>query len=302
MPFFREQPKPRAEPQSATSKISSIAAPVTPARPPSIEMIGIGRIGRALAYALHEQSGIGNRVLLQGTVDDGRRNPRDPVSDPAARYKSHPTLVVALVVLREQGAPPEAEQTILAARAAGARVLAILTHPVFPDQGFIPDSLRSIRFQADMTVVVPEYPDISLLRCLLNVYRTAIGDSSSEDGRLDIPIGCDYLDVRYTFDRTRGATIGVGIATGPGRIRRAAFQAIRAVGQLELFAAAGTLVVVAGAASLEMIELVHAMRAVQAVTSGAARPTLAPHIDERMGDVVRVTIVTARSKRPIHLI
>ncbi|MFA8370859.1 cell division protein FtsZ [Burkholderia thailandensis] len=258
----------------------------------SVHIVGVGKVGGGLAAGLYYRLDIdGGITFQQATTDGGLSGGVTPVAGHAPFEGAN-----AVIVIAATGEPDALRVSAIvsaAARAAGARVVALLAQPSMPPGSLVRTVAPELARCADAVVFVPESPHPSVLHCLVNVYLTAMRGAQPASPEWRVPTGSDFLDVREAFSGTTGAVIGVGEGSGPDRIKDAARQAILDIGSARLSMASGLLVMVAGAETLRLREVAAAVYAVCEATTGDAASVLAAHYDDRLGDMVRITVVVA---------
>ncbi|WP_246792977.1 cell division protein FtsZ [Burkholderia perseverans] len=261
-----------------------------------IDVVGIGRIGAAIARAMHR---------WPGSFDPGRqRAGLAPIQTPTTDFADGPEReasragirsapVFLLTAAREPDALAAGLRASAAQRAAGKRIIVLLLHPPEPERAVVQHATAHLAAEVDAIVVVPEYPHLSLLDCIVRAYRTAFGAGLNGQGAAAMPSGSEFLDLRAVFDGTRRADLGMGLASGAGRIFLATDAAIDAIGEGTLSAAEGVLVIVSGAETLRLAEVASALYQVHALTRANTQAVLAAHYDERMAADVRVIVIAA---------
>ncbi|WP_240154513.1 MULTISPECIES: cell division protein FtsZ [unclassified Burkholderia] len=261
---------------------------------PVSDLVGVGRIGAALARALARHTS--SRAVAQlngdrdaGTLSDATLRRAQPGPD----LGSQPDLVFLLIASGEPRALQLGENVGAARRAIGLRTVAIVMHGAAADRETVQSATAGLAAVVDAIVVTPEFPHLSVLDSLLQIYRTATGGDPARGRKVAMPAGSEFLDVRGVFKAGRRGVVGVGFAAGPERIFQATSDAIEAVSETSLSTASGMLVIVGGAETLRLGEVASALYQVHARTRGDAEAVLASHYDERMGGLVRVTVVAA---------
>ncbi|BCQ52376.1 cell division protein FtsZ [Burkholderia sp. Ap-962] len=259
-----------------------------------IELVGVGRIGSAIARALQRRM---NSRGLERLEREGagwqRKGARELAAAPPSGDSASSDLAFLFIAAGEPGALDLAETAGAAARASGARIVALVMHPPLPDRAALQDATASLAAKVDAIVVTPEYPHLTLLDCIVRAYRAAVGERPTRASASAMPAGSEFLDLRSAFHGAGRASLGSGLASGPERILEAATDAVDELGDIALHAASGILVIVAGAETLRLAEVASALYQVHARTRGDAQAVLAAHYDERMGHAVRVIVVAA---------
>lgn len=258
-----------------------------------VHIVGVGEVGGGLVAGLYYRLGVDDGITFQqvaatnGALSDGGQVVVGHVPFEGAS---------AVIVIAATGEPDALRVSAVvseAARAAGARVVALLAQPPMPPGNLVRAVATDLARCADAVVFVPESPHPSVLHCLVDVYLMAMHGARSPSQKWRMPTGSDFLDVREAFSGATGAVIGVGEGSGPDRIKGATQQAIDDIGSARLSMAAGLLLMVSGAATLRLREVAAAAYAVCEMTTGDAASVLAAHYDDRLGETVRVTVIIA---------
>ncbi len=261
---------------------------------PVSDLVGVGRIGAALARALVKHTNSRPIGLSNGDLDGnalGGATLRQ--AQPGPDLESQPDLVFLLIASGEPRALQLGENVGAARRAIGLRTVAIVMHGAAADRETVQSATAGLAAVVDAIVVTPEFPHLSVLDSLLQIYRTATGGDLTRSRKVAMPAGSEFLDVRGVFKAGRRGVVGVGFAAGPERIFQATSDAIEAASEISLSTASGILVIVCGAETLRLGEVASALYQVHARTRGDTEAVLASHYDERMGGLVRVTVVAA---------
>ncbi|WP_304993496.1 cell division protein FtsZ [Burkholderia plantarii] len=261
---------------------------------PVSDLVGVGRIGAAFARALARHAS--SRAIAQS---NGERD-ADTLSDatlrraqPGPDLESQRDLVFLLIASGEPRALQLGENVGAARRAIGLRTVAIVMHGAAADRETVQSATAGLAAVVDAIVVTPEFPHLSVLDALLQIYRTATGGDPTGRRKVAMPAGSEFLDVRGVFKAGRRGVLGAGFAAGPERIFQATSDAIEATSEMSLSTASGILVIVSGAETLRLGEVASALYQVHARTRGDTEAVLASHYDDRMGGLVRVTVVAA---------
>ncbi|UWX75480.1 cell division protein FtsZ [Burkholderia gladioli] len=258
------------------------------------DLVGVGRIGAALARALARHTS--SRSTPQSNGDRGAYAIADAAllrALPVPDLESRPDLVFLLIASGEPRALQLGENVGAARRAIGLRTVAIVMHGATAGRETVQSATAGLAAVVDAIVVAPEFPHWTVLDSILQIYRTAARGNSTETGKVAMPAGSEFLDVRGVFKAGRHGVLGVGLAAGPERIFQATSDAIEAASEMSLSTASGILVIVSGAETLRLGEVASALYQVHAQTRGDAEAALASHYDERMGAFVRVVVVSA---------
>ncbi len=262
---------------------------------PVSDLVGVGRIGAALARALARHAS--SRAIAQSNGDRDADTLSDATlrrAQPGPDLESQPDLVFLLIASSEPRALQLGENVGAARRAIGLRTVAIVMHGAAADRETVQRATAGLAAVVDAIVVTPEFPHLSVLDSLLQIYRTATrGDPGGGSRKVAMPAGSEFLDVRGVFKAGRRGVVGVGFAAGPERIFQATSDAIEAASETSLSTASGLLVIVSGAETLRLGEVASSLYQVHARTRGDTEAVLASHYDERMGGLVRVTVVAA---------
>ncbi|WP_186045801.1 cell division protein FtsZ [Burkholderia gladioli] len=273
---------------------SVIPMPHEPAGVSAIDLAGVGRIGAAIASALQRlMDSRGLERLEREGAGWWQRAARELPAGVAAGDRAGADLRFLFISATEPGALELAERASAAVRAGGARVVAIVMYPPLPDRAAVQNATAKLAAEVDAIVVMPDYPHLTLLDCIVRAYRAAVGERPTRASASAMPAGSEFLDLRSAFHGAGRASLGSGLASGPERILEAATDAVDELGDIALRAASGILVIVAGAETLRLAEVASALYQVHARTRGDAQAVLAAHYDERMGHAVRVIVVAA---------
>ncbi|WP_244103469.1 cell division protein FtsZ [Burkholderia gladioli] len=261
---------------------------------PVSDLVGVGRIGAALARALARHAS--SRAIARSNGDRDADTLSDATlrrAQPGPDLESQPDLVFLLIASSEPRALQLGENVGAARRAIGLRTVAIVMHGAAADRETVQRATAGLAAVVDAIVVTPEFPHLSVLDSLLQIYRTATRGDPGGSRKVAMPAGSEFLDVRGVFKAGRRGVVGVGFAAGPERIFQATSDAIEAASETSLSTASGLLVIVSGAETLRLGEVASSLYQVHARTRGDTEAVLASHYDERMGGLVRVTVVAA---------
>ena len=252
-------------------------------------VVGVGATGIRLLDALHAQGSKGNEIFLVASATS-----EGMPSEPDAQEFGGAGLVVMLAHTNDVGVLKDMETLGHRARSAGALVFAVLAQPALYG-AMARSSASAMVGYVDGVIFVPATPHASLLRHVLDAYVAVCTEGVS--GHLwRAPVGTDFLDLSASFTGTGQASVGVGQATGAARsdrASRAVDPAIASIGNAQLAAAAGVLILLIGGRSLRLHEIADTTYAVHAVTAHGAAQVLAVQNDERLGDALRVTVIAA---------
>ncbi|WP_166653563.1 hypothetical protein [Paraburkholderia flava] len=278
--------------------------PVPPSGYPSVHVFGMGEAGTRLLDALAlERSG--------GSIEFVRAMPSDDVpasycadsaflgagdgADSLSGQFRDTDLMLVLAGADDVAGLQAAGTIASAAQRAGARVIGMVAQeraqPV--DR---PTLMLCLQYGVDALVIVPPNPGGSVLGCLLDAYvhATAVGvTGDAGDTEPGIPEGADYLDARAIFANRTVARIGFGHAEGRERGRRAASHAMTNVGKPRMKEVAGVLILVAGSRTMRLREILEVVDAVDTAMAPGVEPRLGVHYDNRLGDILRVTVIAA---------
>ncbi len=199
-------------------------------------------------------------------------------------------------------------------REKGILSIAIVTKPfVFEGKRRAQIAKQAIDILAkevDTLIVVPNQKllefvkeDVSMIEAFAminDVLRQAvcgISDIITKPGHINV----DFADVR-TIMKDRGlAIMGTGIASGSGRARSAALQAISSplLENMTMAGAHGVLLNITGGKSLALHEISEAASVVYEQAHEDANIILGSVIDESLGDTVLVTIIATGLSSPL---
>lgn len=171
-----------------------------------------------------------------------------------------------------------------AARKAGATTIAIFLLPPFFDAR---PTVAEIGQFANAVLLLPADS------APITVQQVVAAYACTCEGNVDVPVGAEFLDLREAFEKTDGAFLGIGFASGHERARRAAEIAISTIPKGCLEASMGLAIMVAGNRSLRLQEVAEAAFAVHNASAGDASGALAAHYDDRLKDRLRVTVIAA---------
>ncbi|MGZ7173594.1 cell division protein FtsZ [Burkholderia gladioli] len=272
---------------------SVIPMPREPAGVSAVDLAGVGRIGAAIASALQRRMDSRGLERLEREGAGWWQRAARELPAGASGDRAGADLRFLFISATEPGALELAERASAAARAGGARVVAIVMSPPLPDRAAVQNATAKLAAEVDAIVVMPDYPHLTLLDCIVRAYRAALGERPTRASASAMPAGSEFLDLRSAFHGAGRASLGSGLASGPERILEAATDAVEELGDIALHAASGILVIVAGAETLRLAEVASALYQVHARTRGDAQAVLAAHYDERMGQAVRVIVVVA---------
>lgn len=272
---------------------SVIPMPREPAGVSAVDLAGVGRIGAAIASALQRRMDSRGLERLEREGAGWWQRAARELPAGASGDRAGADLRFLFISATEPGALELAERASAAARAGGARVVAIVMSPPLPDRAAVQNATAKLAAEVDAIVVMPDYPHLTLLDCIVRAYRAALGERPTRASASAMPAGSEFLDLRSAFHGAGRASLGSGLASGPERILEAATDAVGELGDIALHAASGILVIVAGAETLRLAEVASALYQVHARTRGDAQAVLAAHYDERMGQAVRVIVVVA---------
>ncbi|WP_186029986.1 cell division protein FtsZ [Burkholderia gladioli] len=267
--------------------------PREPAGVSAVDLAGVGRIGAAIASALQRRMDSRGLERLEREGAGWWQRAARELPAGASGDRAGADLRFLFISATEPGALELAERASAAARAGGARVVAIVMSPPLPDRAAVQNATAKLAAEVDAIVVMPDYPHLTLLDCIVRAYRAALGERPTRASASAMPAGSEFLDLRSAFHGAGRASLGSGLASGPERILEAATDAVEELGDIALYAASGILVIVAGAETLRLAEVASALYQVHARTRGDAQAVLAAHYDERMGQAVRVIVVVA---------
>ena len=105
-------------------------------------------------------------------------------------------------------------------------------------------------------------------------------------------INLDFADVRAVMKNAGSALMGIGRASGENRAVEAARQAIASpLLEVSIIGAQGVLFNITGGASLGLFEVNEAAEIIRETTDSEANIIFGTVIDERMGDVVMITVI-----------
>ncbi len=261
---------------------------------PVSDLVGVGRIGAAFARALARHAS--SRAIAQSNGErdaDTLSNATLRRAQPGPDLESQRDLVFLLIASGEPRALQLGENVGAARRAIGLRTVAIVMHGAAADRETVQSATAGLAAVVDAIVVTPEFPHLSVLDSLLQIYRTATGGDPTGRRKVAMPAGSEFWDVRGVFKAGRRGVLGAGFAAGPERIFQATSDAIEATSEMSLSTASGILVIVSGAETLRLGEVASVLYQVHARTRGDTEAVLASHYDDRMGGLVRVTVVAA---------
>lgn len=260
---------------------------------PAVQIVGVGETGGGLAAGLYYRLGVDDGIAFQHvSATDGASSGDASLIDNHVPFAG----AKAVIVIAAAGEPDALGVSAIVsavARKTGARVVALLAQAPLPPGPLVRTVAPELMRCADAIVFVPESPHPSVLHCLVDVYLMAMHPAQPAPLEWRLPTGSDFLDVREVFSGATEAMIGVGEGSGADRIKDAAWQAILDVGSDRLSMAGGLLVMVSGAETLRLREVAAAVYAICEATTGDAGSVLAAHYDDRLGNMVRITVIAA---------
>ncbi|MGH8777566.1 hypothetical protein [Paraburkholderia sp.] len=265
---------------------------------PAITVIGVGVAGDRLVDALAGEHTGGNtefaRVALAGSADRGHGGSTGSFLDidafEATRFRDA-DLVMILAGADDVIALELSGVIARAARRAGAQVIGILAHEAtLPVDR--PMLAAVMQYSVDALVLLPATPHVSILRGVFDAYIHATVPGYAGSFGPVVPVGADFLDARAVFAGCTDARTGIGHSNEVDRAHWAANRAMMKIGLPRIRQASGLLILIAGSRSLRLREVADAVDAVDQSAPEEARMSLGVHYDNRLGDVLRVTIIT----------
>ncbi|MDH5525920.1 MAG: cell division protein FtsZ [Nitrospirota bacterium] len=198
------------------------------------------------------------------------------------------------------------------AREAGALTVAVVTKP-FPFEGrkrmaraeegiaelaLVVDSMIVIPNQRLAAFVPPNTPMMEAFRVADNVLRQGvqgISDVILVPGHINV----DFADVQAVMSFPGRALLGVGSASGEGRARAAAEEALACplLEDGEIRGAAGLLFNISASESLTMEEVMEASEGIQDAVDEDANVIFGTVIDPSLGDELRITVIATGFER-----
>jgi cell division protein FtsZ len=105
-------------------------------------------------------------------------------------------------------------------------------------------------------------------------------------------INVDFADVKAIIENAGSALMGIGVASGENRAVEAAKMAIASpLLELSIDGAKGILFTIAGGSNLGMYEVSEAAKIITGSADEDAKVIFGAHIDETLGDEVRITVI-----------
>jgi len=193
------------------------------------------------------------------------------------------------------------------ARAQGILTVAIVTKPftfegnrrmTVADQG-----IKALREHVDTLVVIPNQRLLAIVDektsflesfkkadSVLNDATRSIADLISDYGNI---VGVDFADVKAVMSGSGDALMGVGIAVGEGRGKKAAMMALHSplLEDVNISGAQGVLIHIAGSSEMTMFEVDAAATEVMEAAGVNANVIFGATLVETMGEEIKVTVI-----------
>lgn len=201
-----------------------------------------------------------------------------------------------------------------ASRSAGALTVGIVTLP-FSFEGKermrnAMEGLKNLEEHVDTLIVVPNdrvaklcQDNISLLDAFKQADEVLNNGVRAISELITIPglINLDFADVRTIMAARGRALMGIGIAEGEGRAKRAAQEAIICplLEQTNIHGATGVVVNVKGGSDITMREIQDAVEIVQKSAHGEANIIFGAVVDDVPHDEIQVTVIAAGFKKGV---
>ncbi len=208
------------------------------------------------------------------------------------------------------GAAPKVAEI---ARSLGALTIAIITKPfhfegnkrmAVADQG-----VKLLREQVDTLVVIPNQRLLSIVDAgtsFMEAFKRA--DSVLTDATrgisdiISIPglINVDFADVRTIMQGSGDAMMGIGVASGEDRGKKAALMAIHSplLEDVKINGALSVLVNITGSPDMTLFEIDQAAWEVTNAAGANANVIFGAVVDSAAGDDIRVTVIATGFKSP----
>ncbi len=206
------------------------------------------------------------------------------------------------------GATPKVAEI---ARSLGALTIAIVTRPFDFEgnkrMGAAEQGVKNLREQVDTLVVIPNQRLLSIVDAHTS-FREAFkrADSVLTDATrgiadlISIPgdINLDFADVKTIMQGSGDAMMGIGVASGDERGKKAALMAIHSplLEDVRINGALGVLVNITGSAEMTLFEVNEAAMEVTNAAGANANVIFGAVVDDSIGDDMRVTVIATGFK------
>lgn len=269
---------------------------------PAIRVVGVGAAGTRMLHTLHRSGVEGDVKFIEANIGDHLEPDRSQEYQATKGNASSiafegADLVVVLACAREHLALRAIAALSTEARREGALVMAMVASTSAGGKetsGIMP----GVADHADVLIVLSPNLHTATPSRMPDALVCATIDGLSEGFQATAPVGGDFSCVRSVLANAGNAYIGMGVAEGEGRATRAAFVAVADIGADALRQADGILVLIAGSRSLCPIEIDEVRHAIQPLSAASAVAAFGAHWDERIGDMVRVTVIATRHLPP----
>ncbi|WP_421381105.1 hypothetical protein ACOCG7_34560 (plasmid) [Paraburkholderia sp. DD10] len=261
---------------------------------PALRVVGAGLTGARMVDALFRTGVQGDvqffRAIWSANGINNPPNPRYALEAVAAEVFDTADIVIILVEPCENGALAVVRSIMSMENRPDALVVVLFfAHPTFGPAKM----LAALPPNAGVTVIPLPRSNSSACGSGLDLRIAAIVDGLSEGFNASAPGAADLRTMLEVFSGVGKAHIGVGVAQGENR---AACAVERAVNQLAIpnsQLAPGILLLVAGSRELGICEISAIVEAVSASFPSFAGCSLGVNYDERMGDLLRVTVIVS---------
>ncbi|MFM0160778.1 hypothetical protein PQR39_10235 [Paraburkholderia sediminicola] len=256
-----------------------------------------------MLHALHRSGVEGDVKFIEANIDDHLEPDRSQEyqattgNTPSSAFEGA-DLVVVLAGAREHLALRAIEALSTEARREGALVMAMVASTSAGGKE-TSNIMPGVVDHADVLIVLPPNLHTATPFRTSDAFVCATVDGLSEGFQATVPVGGNFSDVRSVLTKAGNASIGMGVAKGEGRAARAAIAAAADIGADALQQADGILVLIAGSRSLCPIEIDEVRHAIQPISAASVMQAVGMHYDERLGDIMRVTVI-ATSHQPLR--
>jgi cell division protein FtsZ len=206
-------------------------------------------------------------------------------------------LVIMLAGAREHLALRAVAALSMEARREGVLVMAMIA-PTSAGGKETSDIMPGVADHIDVLIVLSPTLRTATPSRMPDAFVCATVDGLSEGFQATASVSGDFSAVRSVLANAGNAYIGIGIAKGEGRAARAVLVAVADIGADALRQADGILVLIAGSRSLCPNEIDEVRHAIQPLSAASAVAAFGAHWDERIGDMVRVTVIATRHLPP----
>jgi len=247
------------------------------------------------------------RGLGAGTdPNKGREAAEEEAEEIAAALKDTDMIFIAA---GEGGGTGTGASPIVAriAREMGILVIAIVTKPFAFEGGrrmaIAEQGIKTLRENVDTLVVIPNQRLLSIADAktsFLDSFKQAdsvlydatrsIADLITDYGNI---VGVDFADVRAIMTGSGDALMGVGVAVGEERGKKAALMALHSplLEQIDITGAQGVLIHITGSSEMTLFEINEAAMEVINAAGENANVIFGATADDNLGEAIRVTVI-----------